>query len=166
MPQSEEEIKAAKIAATREAALKHLEEHKEELAKFKSKIGDQEGDWEEEIALLERRVKTNYVKVLIGDKKKGETLAIRGSLSDFEINKIAELDNLRKTLNLRDDLELINQITYVILGTVTANPIITSEWLAENPTKYSTEDMLSGYLTYQEGMIARARRVAQIQQFR
>jgi hypothetical protein len=166
MPQSEEEKKAAKTTAAREVALKHLAEHKEEIDKFKSKIGEQEGDWEEEIALLERRVKTNIIKVPIGDKKKGETLAIRGSLSDFEINKIAELDNLRKTLTLKDDLELINQITYVMLGVVTANPTITSDWLAKNPTKYSTEDMLSAYLTYQEGMIARARRVAQIQQFR
>lgn len=166
MPQSEEEKAAAKKAAAREAALKHLEKYKDDLAKFKSKISDQEGDWEEEIALLERRVKTNIIKVPIGDKKKGETLAIRGSLSDFEINKLAELDNLRKTLNLKDDLELINQITYVILGTITANPIMTPEWFAKNRTKFSTEDMLSVYLTYQEGMIARARRVAQIQQFR
>jgi hypothetical protein len=166
MPQSEEEKAAAKKAVARAAVLKHLAEHKDELDKFKSKIGDQEGDWQEEIALLERRVKTNIIKVPIGDKKKGETLAIRGSLSDFEINKIAELDNLRKTLNLKDDLELIDQITHVIVGTVTANPLITPEWLAKNRTKYSTEDMLSAYLTYQEGMIARARRVAQIQSFR
>ena len=166
MPQSEEEKKAAKIAATREAALKHLAEHKDELDKFKSKIGDQEGDWEEEIALLERRVKTNIIKVPIGDKKKGETLAIRGSLSDFELNKIAELDNLRKTLNLKDDLDVIDQITHVMLGTITANPLITSEWLAENRTKYSTEDMLSAYLTYQEEMVTRAERVAKINKFR
>ena len=166
MPQSEEEKKAAKIAATREAALKHLEEYKDDLAKFKSKIGDQEGDWEEEIALLKRRVDTNFIKVPIGDKKKGETITIRGSLSDFEVGKITELDNMRKELNIEEDLDLINQTTYVILGIVMANPIITSEWLAENRTRYSTEDMLSAYLTYQEEMVTRAERVAKIKKFR
>lgn len=161
MPKSKEEI-----AAAREAALKHLAEHKEELDKFKSKIGDQEGDWQEEIALLERRVDTNFIKVPIGDKKKDETITIRGSLSDFEVGKITELDNLRKDLDLKEDLDLINQTTYAILSIVLANPIITVEWLTNNRTKYSTEDMLSAYLAYQEEMVTRAERVAKIAKFR
>ena len=161
MPKTKEEV-----ATIRDAALKHLAEHKEELDKFKSKISEQEGNWEEEIALLERRVTTNIIKVPIGDKKKGEFLSIRGSLSNFEINEIVKLDNLRKGLSIEDDLDLINQTTYVILELILANPIMTAKWLAENQTKYSTEDMLAAYLTHQEGMTERARRVAQIKQFR
>jgi hypothetical protein len=155
----------AEIKKIREDALKHLDKYKDELAKFQTKIDDTEERWPEELALLQRRVESNIVEVQM-DKEKGETIAIRGSLSDFEIGKITELDNMRKKLNPEDDLEMINEITYVILGIITANPLMTAEWFKNNRTKYSTEDMLKAYLTYQEQMVTRAQRVAQIQKFR
>lgn len=157
---------AEEQAKIREEALKTLAEHKEELDKFQTKIDDEEGKWQDEIENLERSVETHIVNVPIGDKKKGKTIAIRGSLSDFEMGEISELDNIRKTLNLANDLKIINQITYVMLGIILANPIMTSEWLANHRTKYSTESMLNAYLVYQEQMVTRAERIAKIQNFR
>jgi len=162
MPTLKTEEEKAKI---REAALATLAEHKDELDKFKTQIEDQDEEWQKEIELLKRQVKTHIVKVQIGDKK-GETLSIRGSLSDYEMTEITKLDNMRKDFNLKEDLEMITQITHVMLSIILANPIMTVDWLATHQTEYSTEAMLKAYLTYQEEMVTRAERVAKIQKFR
>ena len=162
MPALKTEEEKKKI---REAALATLAEHKDELEKFKTQIEGQDEEWQKEIDLLKRQVKTHIVKVPIGDKE-GETLSIRGSLSDYEMIEITKLDNIRKELNLKEDLETITQITHVMLSVILANPIMTVDWLATHQTEYSTEAMLKAYLTYQEDMVTRAERVAKIQKFR
>jgi len=160
VPKTEEE--KAKIRA---AALATLAAHKDELEKFETKIEGQDEEWQKEIELLKRQVKTHIVKVPIGDKK-GETLSIRGSLSDYEMTEITKLDNMRKELNLKEDLDMITQITHVMLSVILANPIMTVDWLSTHQTEYSTEAMLKAYLSYQEEMVTRAERVAKIQKFR
>ena len=151
-------------AEKRAEALKILEEHKDDLKAFQQKGDVKEEKWHREITLLERRVETNTHSVKIG--KDGETIEIRISLSDYEVGEIVRLDNIRTALDLKTDIDQINEITYIILGTVTANPILTAEWFANNRKRYSTEDMLSVTLSYFESMDKRAKRVAEIQEFR
>ena len=160
-PKESIEEQKAKI---RDKALKTLKEHKDDLKEFEQKGDVKDEKWHREISLLERRVKTNTHKVKIG--KDGETIEIRISLSDYEVGEIVRLDNIRSALDLEKDIDKINEITYMILGTITANPIMTAEWFANNRKKYSTEDMLSVTLSYFESMDKRAKRVAEIQEFR
>jgi len=159
MSKSEEE--KAKI---REAALATLAAHKDEIDKFDHKIDAQDKKWQNELNLLQRRVETNIKEIQLGDK--GETIAIRASLSDYEATEIAKLDDKRTKLDPNTDMDLINDLTYTILSMITANPMMTAEWFKDNRERYSTEDMLSLFLSYLEQMTTRAKRVAEIQQFR
>ena len=152
------------IAKIREEALAHLEAHKDDLAKFAQKADDQDAKWQKELALLERRVQLNSKEIKIGEE--GETISIRTSLSDFEVGEIVRLDGVRLKLDPEKDIDKISQITYTILATITVNPLMTREWFANNRMRYSTEDMLSVTLSYFEMMSARAKRVAEIQEFR
>jgi hypothetical protein len=161
---SQAESDAKRNAKMREDALKLLEEHKDDLEKFRHQGDVNEERWAREISLLERRVETNTHRVEIGEE--GETIEIRISLSDYEVGEIVRLDNIRTALDVKSDMDKINEITYKILGAITANPIMTAEWFAGNRTKYSTEDMLGITLSYFESMDKRAKRVAEIQQFR
>jgi hypothetical protein len=151
-------------AELRAKALATLEKHKDDLKEFEHTGDVKEEKWQREADLLERRVKTNTHKVKIG--KEGETIEIRISLSDYEVGEIVRLDNVRSALDIEEDIEKINEITYIILGAVTANPMFTAEWFANNRRKYSTEDMLAVTLSYFESMDKRAKRVAEIQEFR
>lgn len=160
MPKTAEEI--AKI---REAALKHLAEHKDEIDKFKQKIDSQDDRWQRELQLLQHRVETNIKEVQIGDAKE-DTIAIRASLSDYEAGEIARLDKHRAALDPNTDEDLINELTYTILSMMTANPLMTPEWFKNNREKYSTIDMLITFMAFYDMLTARARRVAEIQQFR
>ena len=162
--ESPAESLAKRKAKMRADALALLEEHKDDLEKFRHQGDVNEERWGREISLLERRVKTNTHEIEIGEK--GETIEIRISLSDYEMGEIARLDNIRQALDPKEDVDQITIITYKILGAITANPILTAEWFAENRTKYSTEDMLAVTLSYFESMSKRAKRVAEIQQFR
>lgn len=152
------------IAKIREEALAHLKAHEGDLAKFAQKADDQDAKWQKELALLERRVQINAKEIRIGEE--GETISIRISLSDYEVGEIARLDGLRLKLDPEKDIDKISQITYIILATITTNPLMTAQWFADNRMKYSTEDMLSVTLSYFESMNARAKRVAEIQEFR
>lgn len=151
-------------AKIREDALKQLEDHKDDLEKFRHRGDVNEKRWQREVTLLQHRVELNTSQIQIGEE--GETIEIRISLSDYEVGEIVRLNDIRSVLDIKKDVETINQITYKILGAITANPIMTAEWFAENRTKYSTEDMLAVTLSYFESMDKRAKRVAEIQEFR
>ena len=161
---SQVESDAKRRAKIHEDALKELEDHKDDLEKFRHQGDINDERWAREVSLLERRVETNTYPVQIGEE--GETIEIRISLSEYEVKAIVRLDNIRRTLDLEKDIDKIDEITYMILGTITANPIMTAEWFAANPKKYSTEDMLGVTLSYFGKMDERAKRVAEIQQFR
>ena len=159
MPKSKEEIDRI-----RKEALETLAKYKADLEKFDHKIDEQEDRWQREIALLEKRVHTNIKEVEIGDK--GETIAIRGSLSDYEVGKIIESYKLIQKLDQEKDKEVIDEITYTILAAITANPLMTPQFFKDNRRKYGTEDMLAVLFSFFELMSDRAKRVAEIQQFR
>jgi len=106
--------------------------------------------WANEIAMLERRVKEDYVDVDIGG---GDMLAIRTCLSEPESAKLGELYKKWYTPADTPDKAAITRkkkVAYEIVELVTANPIITKEWLQDNPDKFATEDAVNAILSYME----------------
>lgn len=150
----------------------------EAIKKLKAKrdkvMSTQDAKWQHEIELLETRVQTNFKDIPVGDN--GDTIAIKVSLSDDNMGKITKLDQKRSKLGTKDEegnltltekeIDISNEIAWEILGMVTANPLMTKEWFANNRDKYSTEDMVTVTLGYYDGMAKRMQRVNEIQQFR
>ena len=151
-----------------EEAIKELKEKRDKV------ISKQDAKWQCEIELLETRVQTNFKDIPIGDN--GGTIAIKASLSDSDMGKIAKLDQKRSKIGTRDkegnrtftekEIDEANKIAWEILGMVTANPVMTKEWFATNRDKYSTEDMMVVSLGYYDSIAGRMKRVSEIQQFR
>ena len=147
---------------------------KELKAKRDAVITAQDAKWQREIELLETRVETNFKDIPIGDN--GGTIAIKASLSDSDMGKIAKLDKKRSKIGTKDkegnriltekEIDIANEIAWEILGMVTANPIMTEEWFASNRDRYSTEDMMTVSLGYYDSIAGRMKRVSKIQQFR
>lgn len=146
----------------------------EKLKKKRDKIlTEHDKKWQNEITLLERRVKTNFIDIDLGN---GDTIAIRASISDAEAGRISKIDKERLKLGSRDEEgnltlsegeeDKANKLTYEILAIVTANPIMTEEFFAENRERYSTEDMLHVILGYQEQMVNRVKKASDIKSFR
>jgi len=87
--------------------------------------------WANEIAMLERRVKNEYQPVQLGN---GDTIALRTCLSEREEIKLAGLiDRWSKG---------DKKAAYEIVALVTANELITVDWLRKNPDKFSVSDLL------------------------
>jgi len=144
------------------------------LAKFEKTDAEDRDKWQREIELLETRVQTNFKDIQIDNN--GGTIAIKASLSDSDMGKIAKLDQKRSGIGTRDkeddltltekEIDEANEIAWEILGMVTANPVMTKEWFANNRDKYSTEDMMTVSLGYYDKIAERMERVRGIQQFR
>ena len=151
---------------------------KEAIKELKMKrdkaIAAQDEKWQHEIELLETRVISNFKDISIDDN--GGTIAIKASLSDSDMGKIAKLTQKRSKFGTKDEegnltltekeIDDADEIAWEILGMVTANPVMTKEWFANNRDKYSTEDMMTVTVGYYDGIAGRMQRVNEIQQFR
>lgn len=143
-------------------------------AKYKDKKTAQDEKWRHEIELLENRITSNIKDISIGNN--GGTIAIRASLSDAEMNTIAQLEQKRSklgtknkegnTILAKDETDKADEIAWEILAMVTANPHFTKDWFANNRDKYSTEDMMTVTLGFYDSMATRMQRVSEIKQFR
>lgn len=111
--------------------------------------------WANEIAMLERRVNTLYEEVDLGS---GDRIAVRTALSNQESKHIGKLDKERAGLDPAKDEDRLNEISYEILEILTANPLLTKEWFAQNPDRYALTDALRISLTFYENIIAKAGR--------
>lgn len=100
--------------------------------------------WENEIESLQERVKTAHVDVDLGD---GKTIAVRTALLDAEVNRLAVLEDLSAK-----ETDKKKSISYICesIAIITANPLITKEWLLKNQDKYSPGDLLTVLLGYME----------------
>lgn len=87
--------------------------------------------WAKEIAMLERRVHNEFVPVDLGN---GDTIALRTCLSEKEEVKL-------KSLLLKWE-KGDEKAAYEIVALVTANELITSDWLRKNPDKFAVSDLL------------------------
>lgn len=106
--------------------------------------------WAREIAMLERRVKEDYVDIDLGH---GDTLAIRTCLSNEESGRLGELYQTWFAPLKEPDKNAIakrKKVSYEIIELVTANPAITKDWLRKNPDKFATDDMVNAIFTWAE----------------
>jgi hypothetical protein len=138
------------------------------LKKFSEKIEQRNDDWANEIAILESRVASETVTVYLDGERKTQPIKLRVCLSDMEMRKIAKLFSGKDKLDMSkpEDVEKANDLTYEIIEMVTANPMITKEWLKANTDKYSQQDMLALIMSFMRAMEDRAQGVAKAQNFR
>lgn len=111
-------------------------------------------DWDQELAMLERRVKEEIALVDLGN---GDTIAIRAGLSEAEAKRIQALSTERDGLSPEADAQRLEDIAYEIVAIVTANPMITAEWLRENQDKIAVSDMLTISLSWYSEQAQRAK---------
>lgn len=121
--------------------------------------------WASEIAMLERRVREETVDVDLGS---GDTLAIRACLSEAEGKKIAKLEKERRDLDPGEPKAQarMDEIAYEILEMVTANPLITKDWLKKNRDRFAVSDMLAVTFAWYQAQADRFRRINSARSFR
>lgn len=118
--------------------------------------------WQNEIAMLERRVHDCYEDVDLGN---GDKIAVRTALSEEEMQEYGAIEQ-RKTKLEKDDPEL-SRLTYRQIELMTANPLITADWLEENKHRWPVNDALVIMQAFLEGiMTRRMNRVGDLQKFR
>ncbi len=118
--------------------------------------------WQNEIAMLERRVHDCYEDVDLGN---GDKIAVRTALSEEEMLEYAAIEQ-RKTDLEKNDPEL-SRLTYRQIELMTANPLITADWLEENKHRWPVNDALTIMQAFLEGIISRRmNRVGDLQKFR
>jgi hypothetical protein len=119
--------------------------------------------WDNEIALLSRRVVERFEEVDIG----GDRLAIRTCLSDDESEEFARLLILsEKGKNIKERADA----TYQLLALITANPKLTADWFRDNRSQYATTDVMAVLVGFLENRAVqqrdRVQRVKDIASFR
>jgi hypothetical protein len=118
-------------------------------------IAEDDARWEREVATLQSRVYSAFVDVDIGG---GDKIAVRTSLLDEEVKRMGQLENQRDT---EKDPTKQEEISCEMIEIITANPLITKDWLLTNKDKYSPSDLLSIILGYMEVRLReRAERIA------
>jgi hypothetical protein len=145
--------------------------------------------WQNEIAMLESRVQDCYEDIDLGN---GDTIAVRTALSEEESRRYNDLEEQKnrfaqrlKELNKRktdpsvtpeenqqiyDEIQgmvdEISTVAYQQIELVTANPLITTDWLLQNKDRWPSNDILAIMASFLEGNIReRVNRVKNIQSF-
>jgi hypothetical protein len=156
-------------------ALVMLKQHQPSFDKMAVAEISQNMRWQDEIAMLERRVKDVYEMVYLGDD---DQIAVRTALSEEEMlilqgqekrvrelkKRKDEIESEESEVDTREELSAIHNelstITYQQIALMTANPLITAEWLAVNKAKWPVADALVVISAYMESSIRR--RVGQV----
>jgi len=129
------------------------------MVKKKNELyADQDEKWQHEIEMLERRVKSNFIDIDLGD---GDSIAIRACLSEEETRKLAKLNQERLKHDPEQEEAKLNEIGYEILELITVNPRFTKQYFQDNRDKYGTEDLLKAFFGYYEQMDQRAQKMVQ-----
>lgn len=147
---------------SREEISSLLSEHKDLFQQMDQKYNAATFKWQNEIAMLERRVHDCYEDVDLGN---GDKIAVRTALSEEEMQEYGAIEQ-RKTELEKNDPEL-SRLTYRQIELMTANPLITADWLEENKDKWPVNDALAIMQAFLEGiMTRRMNRVGDLQKFR
>jgi len=152
-------------------ALVMLKSHQPNFDKIAAAEISQTLRWQDEVAMLERRVQDVYEMVDLGN---GDKIAVRTALSEEEMQRLQKLEKrmvkIHKKLEElgKDDTESetkeddlaalhadLSDITYQQIALMTANPIITADWLAENKAKWPVADALVVLSAYMEQSLRR-----------
>ena len=147
---------------SREEISSLLSEHQPQFQQMDQKYNAATFKWQNEIAMLERRVHDCYEDVDLGN---GDKIAVRTALSEEEMQEYGAIEQ-RKTELEKNDPEL-SRLTYRQIELMTANPLITADWLEENKDKWPVNDALAIMQAFLEGiMTRRMNRVGDLQKFR
>lgn len=147
---------------SREEISSLLSEHQPQFQQMDQKYNAATFKWQNEIAMLERRVHDCYEDVDLGN---GDKIAVRTALSEEEMQEYGAIEQ-RKTELEKDDPEL-SRLTYRQIELMTANPLITADWLEENKHRWPVNDALVIMQAFLEGiMTRRMNRVGDLQKFR
>lgn len=138
MPALTPEVKARALAAVEAAKQRGTFSEMEKMS------SSDQAKWENEVAMLQMRVYTAHQDVDIGG---GDTIAVRTSLLDSEVSRLEELERKKA---VETDPEAQAAISCEMLEIITANPLITKDWLLNNREMYSPSDLLSILLGYME----------------
>ncbi|TRZ79559.1 hypothetical protein D4R86_05695 [bacterium] len=130
------------------------------------KLSDQkrkdENRWQNEIAMLERRVSDLYEDVDLGN---GDLISVRTALSEKEMQELGNIDKEKAKLELGS--EEVSMLTYQQLELMTANPLLTAEWFAENRDKWPVNDAVGIISAFLEELLkSRQSRVDNLKFFR
>lgn len=114
---------------------------------FKQSTKEEDTKWAAEIEMLTRRIgnETDYVDLGNGDK-----IAVRTRLSYAEIELMDKLAKDSNELQKNGKITEANDLLYEMYAIITANPLITKEFLREHKDSYSFNDMITIVKGYQE----------------
>lgn len=136
----------------------------EAIKKLKAEqLAEIEDKWTKEIDRLERRVTDQYEDVDLGN---GDTLAIRTRLSALESNQLDQKLKKLKTAGDNDNADESNSIMCEIISVVTANPLLTKDYLMNNMDKYATLDVINAVESFYTILAKKGVELKEIQSFR
>ncbi|MDY6959473.1 MAG: hypothetical protein SVK08_09980 [Halobacteriota archaeon] len=136
----------------------------EAIKKLKAEqLAEIEDKWTKEIDRLERRVTDQYEDVDLGN---GDTLAIRTRLSALESNQLDQKLKKLKTAGDNDNADESNSIMCEIISVVTANPLLTKDYLMNNMDKYATMDVINAVESFYTIIAKKGVELKEIQSFR
>jgi len=152
-------------------AIKLREKRARLVAERNQALAKEQARWDHEIAMLEKRTKTEIEEIDLGN---GDTIAVWACLSAEEVELLNYLQKsqteILKGKNPMDatpeESQALDQIQREIIELVTVNPYITAEWLKDNPDKFATQDVLVASIGYYARMGERVERAARTRSFR
>lgn len=157
---------------SREEITSLLSEHKDQFQKMDQKYNAATFKWQNEIAMLERRVHDCYEDVDLGN---GDKIAVRTALSEEEMLEYAAIEQQQRQLkqkyesmiNSPDFIDEASKLTYRMIELMTANPLITADWLEEHKDRWPAADVLTILVAFQERLLQnRLNKVKDLQSFR
>jgi hypothetical protein len=134
--------------------------------KLEAQTAEERERWQAEIDMLKQRTETAHELIDLGG---GNMFAIRTGLTATQMEEIQRLEQLRRSTD-PGDTDTLDEITYMSLQMVTANPLLTREWFREHKADYALMDAAEVITSFYEGRVEqqreRLRRIAALVSFR
>jgi hypothetical protein len=134
--------------------------------KMEAQTAEERERWQAELDMLKRRTETAHELIDLGG---GNMFAIRTGLTATQMEEIQRLEQLRRSTD-PGDTDTLDEITYMSLQMVTANPLLTREWFREHKADYALMDAAEVITSFYEGRVEqqreRLRRIAALVSFR
>lgn len=111
------------------------------------------------LAMLSRRIKTVTEKVELGG---GDEIEVWACLSQQEVDEIVRLD---ATITKGKDPVKAKKSYHTIIEKITVDPLLTAQWLEENPDAFSPQDLRIIYQAYLKLLDKRAEKIVKAQKF-
>ena len=134
--------------------------------KMEAQTQEERDRWQAELDMLKRRTETAHELVDLGD---GNMFAIRTGLTAPQMEELRELERLRRDTG-PEDTDAQDEITFMTLQMVTANPLLTRDWFRDHKADYALLDAAEVITSFYERRVERQRerlqRIAALVTFR